>query len=85
MFTYACSLDFADVIAHPMTEVSGKFDPAWADEVNEDDLVKAIRLAKKNKIAVEISPRALAERAMDFRIRFYTLCRDCLLYTSRCV
>lgn len=76
MFIYACSLEFADVIAHPMVEVSGKFDPASLALLTEGELMQAIRLAKKNNIAMEISRRALIDSHVDTRVRFYSLCKE---------
>jgi len=76
MFSYACSLDFADVIAHPLVVFPGAFDPACLDLLREDDLMEAIRLARANHIAMEISPRALMRGQTDFRLRFYRLCKE---------
>ena len=33
-------------------------------------------IAKKNDIAMEISPRALARDQMYFRLKFYSLCKE---------
>ncbi len=75
-FSYACSLEFADVIAHPLVVFPGTFDPACLDLLRDDDLMEAIKHAKTNHIAVEISPRALMRDQIDFRLRFYRLCRE---------
>ena len=75
MFTYACSLSFADVIAHPMCEVSGKYDPTCLNLLSDDELTHALKVAKRNNVAMEISPRALLPEDRRFRLRFYSLCK----------
>ena len=74
MFTYACSLSFADVVAHPMCDVSGKYSPRCLDLLSDDELTHALKMAKANNIAMEISPRALLPEDRLFRLRFYSLC-----------
>lgn len=76
LFKYACTLDFVDVVAHPMFVYPGTFDPASLDLLKDDEIMQAIELAKENNIAMEISPRALAPNQLEFRIRFYTLCKN---------
>jgi histidinol phosphatase-like PHP family hydrolase len=75
MFRYACTLDFADVIVHPMTVLLGRYDPALLDPISDDDLTGAIETARDNAIAMEISPRALLPGQMEFRLRFLKLCK----------
>ena len=70
MFKYACSLEFADVIVHPMTVLIPSYDPTCLDLLKDDDLMEAIELARLNHIAMEISPRALIRDQMHFRMRF---------------
>lgn len=76
MFEYACSLDFADVIAHPLCEVSGEFGLDCINTLSDTRLLGALELARTNRIAMEISPRALSNMHPDFRRRFYGLCRE---------
>jgi histidinol phosphatase-like PHP family hydrolase len=76
MFGYACSLAFADVIVHPMIVLPGSVDPSCLELLTDDDLMPAIKLAKVNGIAMEISPRALARDQLFFRVRFYSLCKQ---------
>jgi len=76
MFRYACSLEFADVIVHPMVVFPGTFDPTCLDVLTDDELSGAIDVAKANSVAMEISPRALARDQMFFRMRFYSLCKE---------
>ena len=75
MFAYACSLEFVDVIVHPMCEVSGECDPASFDLLSDDDMMMPLAQAKRNRIAMEISPRALSPGDKRFRLRFYRLCK----------
>ncbi len=76
MLAYACSLDFADVIAHPMVVFPGTFDSTCLELLTDDQLMEPIELAKENRIAMEISPRALAPDQLFFRARFYGLCKS---------
>jgi histidinol phosphatase-like PHP family hydrolase len=75
MFAYACSLDFVDMIVHPMCDVAGVHDTTGFEALTEADLTPPLVEARKNGIAVEISPRALVTEGMPFRLRFYSLCR----------
>ncbi|MCX8053395.1 MAG: PHP domain-containing protein [Armatimonadetes bacterium] len=76
MFRYACSLEFADVIAHPLFVFPNTFDPTCLYTIKEHDLAEAIELARANKIAMEISPRALARDQLEFRLRFLSMCKS---------
>lgn len=76
MFSYAASLDFVDVIAHPLYIMPGTFDPTAPSVLEVDELIPAIRLLEKNNIAVEISRRALAEEQTPFLLSFYALCKQ---------
>ncbi len=76
MFAYACSLEFVDVIDHPMCEVSGKYDPMSLDLLSDDEVMMPLAQAKRNRIAMEISPRALSPEDKRFRLRFYALCKQ---------
>lgn len=76
MFRYACSLDFVDVIAHPLVMMMDMFDPKSLDLIDEVELRDAVSEAKANGIAMEISPRALAKDQMSFRLKFYSLCKE---------
>ena len=75
MFKYACSLEFADVVVHPMTVIVPTYDPTCLDLLTDDDLMEAIELARLNHIAMEISPRSLVQDQMYFRLRFLSLCK----------
>ena len=76
MFRYACSLKFADVIAHPLFVFPGTFDPTCLYLIDEDEIEEAISLARSNDVAMEISPRSLAPDQLEFRFRFLSMCKD---------
>lgn len=76
MFAYAASLDFVDVIAHPLYVMPGSYDPLTPALLEEDDLLPAIEVAARNNVAVEISRRALAPEQMEFLLSFYRLCKS---------
>lgn len=76
MFEYACSLDLVDVIAHPLCEVSGQFGQDCLNTLSDAQILGALDLARTNRIAMEISPRALSRMHPVFRRRFYGLCRE---------
>jgi histidinol phosphatase-like PHP family hydrolase len=76
MFRYACSLDFADVIAHPLVVFPRTFDPTCLYLIKEGDLADAIDVARANEVAMEISPRALVHDQLEFRLRFLSMCKD---------
>jgi len=75
LFAYACTLDFADYIAHPMFVYPRTYDPSCLDLIPDDELIGPLEMARDNGIAMEISPRALASDQMFFRMRFYALCK----------
>ncbi len=75
MFSYASTLEFVDVIAHPLVVYPHTFDPACLTFLEDSELMEAISLAKENHIAMEISPRVLMSYQIDFSIRFYRLCK----------
>lgn len=76
MFRYACSLEFVDVIAHPLVVFPGTFSPECLSTLGDEDILEALRLARDNGIAVEISPRGLEPDQFDFRVRFLSLCKE---------
>jgi histidinol phosphatase-like PHP family hydrolase len=77
MLNYACSLEWVDVIVHPLNVFPGTFDPTFLELMTDDELAEPIELAVKNGIAFEISPRALLDRAqIYFRLRFLGLCKE---------
>ena len=76
MFSYAASLDFVDVIAHPLYVMPDTYDQRAPAELDTEDLMPAIRMLKKNNIAVEISRRALAPAQTPFLLSFYRLCKQ---------
>ncbi|MFQ3549552.1 MAG: hypothetical protein SNJ70_07355 [Armatimonadota bacterium] len=76
MFEYACSLDFADFVAHPMVIMQNMYDSTCLDLLTDKELEKAIRVAVENNTAVEISPRALAPSQRYFLVRFYSICKN---------
>lgn len=75
MFEYACSLDFADVVVHPLYVMPGTHDPALLNLLEDPEMIEVISLAKKNCVAIEISPRSLVPEQMRFRMRFLGLCK----------
>ena len=76
MLKYACSLEWADIIVHPLNVFPGTFDPTFLELITDDELAEPIELAVKNSIAFEISPRALVDRSqIYFRMRFLALCK----------
>lgn len=75
MFRYACSLEFADVVVHPMIAMPGTYDSTSLELLTDDELMDALVIARDNQIAMEISPRALMPDQMHFRLRFYSLCK----------
>lgn len=75
MFRYACTLEFVDIIVHPLVVYPRTFDPACLTFLEDSELMEAIRLAKENHIAMEISPRVLMSHQIDFSMRFYRLCK----------
>lgn len=76
MFTYAASLELADVIAHPFFVMPDTYDPLAPAAITEDELRPAVELAAKNHIAVEISRRALTPEQKPFLINFYRVCKQ---------
>lgn len=76
MFRYACLLEFADVIAHPLVVFPGTFDSTCLYKIKESDLKEAIDLARANNVAMEISPRSLAPDQLEFRMRFLSMCKE---------
>jgi len=75
MFSYTCTLDFVDFIAHPLVVYPHTFDPACLTFLEDSELMEAIELAKENHIAMEISPRVLMSYQIDFSMKFYRLCK----------
>ncbi|MDH7601429.1 MAG: PHP domain-containing protein [Armatimonadota bacterium] len=76
MFSYACSLGFVDVIAHPLVVFSNTFDTACLDFISDEDIAEAALLARRNGIAMEISPRGFDQEQRAFRIRFLSICKQ---------
>jgi histidinol phosphatase-like PHP family hydrolase len=76
MFRYACSLEFADVVAHPLVVFPGTFDPTCLYMIKEPDLRETVEIARANDVAMEISPRALVHDQLEFRTRFLSMCKD---------
>lgn len=76
MFRYACTLGFADFIAHPLYVYPGTFDPTCVELISDDDISDCLAIAKKNEIAMEISPRTLDRGQLYFRMRFLRLCKE---------
>ena len=76
MFRYACSLDFVDIVVHPMMIVAGPWDPNCMELLTDDEINDALKLARQNDVAIELSPRSLAPEQYEFRLRFLSLCRD---------
>ena len=75
-FAYACSLDFVDIIVHPFYVFPETYDPACMELISDERLGEAIIVAKRNEVAVEISPRALRPANNPFLMRFYALCKE---------
>jgi len=76
MFRYACSLDFADVIAHPLVVFPGTYDPGCIELIRDEEIAEAVKLARDNGIAMEISPRGLESDQYRFRVRFLSVCKE---------
>ena len=76
MFKYACSLKFVDIIVHPFFVFSNTFDPTFLEYIDKDDLIDALKTAKENDIAMEISPRSLDPEQLYFKMEFYRLCKE---------
>lgn len=76
MFTYAVGIGAVDVIAHPFYVMPGTFDPSAPALLTKDDLLPAIELAARNRVAVEISRRALSPDQTEFLLSFYRLCKE---------
>ncbi len=76
MFNYAVSLDFVDIIAHPIYVMPGTFDPLSLAEIAEADFAPAIEMAAKNNIAMEISRRALIPEQTPYLLPFYRMCKE---------
>lgn len=77
MLKYACSLEWVDIVVHPLNVFPGTFDPTFLELITDDELAEPIELAVKNNVAFEISPRALLDRAqVYFRMRFLGLCKE---------
>lgn len=76
MFRYACTLEFADIIAHPLVVYPRTFDYGCINLLSDKELTEAIGLAGENHIAMEISPKSLMREQIDFRMRFYRLCKQ---------
>ncbi len=76
MFTYAVSLEYVDVIAHPLYVMPGSYNPLAPSLLTEKDLAPAIELAVKNQVAMEISRRALMPEQRPFLVWFYKLCKE---------
>ncbi len=76
MFRYACSLEFADFVAHPLYVYPGTFDPTCLELITDEEIVDCLSIAKQNDIAMEISPRALDPAQLFFRMRFLKMCKQ---------
>ncbi|MBI2844584.1 MAG: PHP domain-containing protein [Armatimonadetes bacterium] len=76
MLMYAVSLEFVDVIAHPLFVMPDTYDPLSPALLTTNDLKPVVDLAAKNRIAIEISRRALAPEQRPCMLGFYRLCRD---------
>ncbi len=76
MFEYAVSFPWVDVMAHPFFAVPGICSPEVFRTLSDIDLLRAIELAKENKIAMEISRRVFNPGQLEFSARFYRLCKQ---------
>lgn len=76
MFKYACTLNFADTIVHPLFVFRNTYDPVFLKLISDDNLTEALQSAKNNKIAMEISPKVLEPNQLDFRLKFYSMCKQ---------
>ncbi|MDO8682650.1 MAG: PHP domain-containing protein [Armatimonadota bacterium] len=76
MFNYAASLEYADVIAHPFYVMPGTYDIKSIYLLTEKDIAPGIEAAAKNKVAVEISRRAITQEHVEFMLMFYRLCKE---------
>ena len=75
MLKYACSLDCADIVVHPLYVFPHTYDPACLNTLSDDELLEAIYTANAHKTAFELTPRALMASNAAFMKRFYTLCK----------
>ncbi len=76
-FIEAVGCDFADAVAHPFAYEPSQI-PAREevlDSLPQDDLGWALEVARRNGIAMELSPRVL-RLPESFLSRFMRLCRD---------
>ena len=76
MFSYACTLDFVDVIVHPMYVMPGTYNPAALELLTNEELMEPLTQAKQNNVAMEISLRVLKPQNAPFLMRFYSLCKE---------
>lgn len=75
MFEYAVSLPWADVLAHPFFVVPSIGSAELLNHLKDSDLLPGIEQAKENKVAMEISRRALWPGQTPFSMKFYKLCK----------
>lgn len=76
MLRYACSLNFVDIIVHPLYVFPKTYDVRCMDTLEDDELTDVILLAKENNIAFELTPRAMMLDNIHFMQRFYYLCKQ---------
>ncbi|MCL6588657.1 MAG: PHP domain-containing protein [Firmicutes bacterium] len=76
MFEYAVSIPWVNVIAHPFYVVPGVCSVRILDYIQKDDLIEALKIAKKNDVAMEISRRALGQGQLEFSLWFYEICKE---------
>lgn len=76
MFRKAVSIPYIDIIPHPFYIFPNTYDFLIPARIKVDDLCDALTVAKQNKIAMEISPRAVKySEQIPFFMRFYKLAK----------
>jgi histidinol phosphatase-like PHP family hydrolase len=74
-FIEAVSADFADVLAHPFAYGGIPHHEKILSRIGDGDLESALELARKNEIAMELSPRVLQTDPI-FLSRFLRICKN---------
>lgn len=76
MYEYAVSLPWVSTVAHPFFIAPSVCSVEMYDTIEDSELLSAIERAKENRVAMEISRRALWPGQRQFSHRFYALCKQ---------
>jgi histidinol phosphatase-like PHP family hydrolase len=76
MFSYAATVQYADVIAHPFYVMPGTYMVESIYTLTESDLAPSIESLATNGIAVEISRRSITPEHIGFLRPFYRMCKQ---------